>query len=117
MKYFIVRTDLNGKRQYRKNKTLSETWVGESLKGYCWRFSRQGAKKIIDECNKHYGEFYHYSIEPVNDDELKIIELLNILSSYKRLINKNKDYPSVLMDDLEKSIDFVLKRYGQYPHN
>lgn len=36
-------------------------------------------------------------------------KLINILSSYKRMIERNKDFPGVLIDDLEKSIDFVLK--------
>ena len=38
-------------------------------------------------------------------------QLLEILCSYKRMINNNKnDYPTVLIDDLEKSITHVLEK-------
>jgi hypothetical protein len=37
--------------------------------------------------------------------------LLYILFSYKILIERNKEnYPTVLISDLEKSIDYVLQR-------
>ena len=39
--------------------------------------------------------------------------LLYILFSYKRLIERNKDTaPTVLIDDLEKSIDYILEKNG-----
>ena len=39
--------------------------------------------------------------------------LLYILYSYKRQINRNKeDAPTVLIDDLEKSITYVLNKNG-----
>lgn len=48
--------------------------------------------------------------------------LLYILFSYKRLIDRNKtDAPIVLIDDLEKSINYVLNKNGytenDYHHN
>lgn len=37
--------------------------------------------------------------------------LLYVLYSYKIMIKRNKkEYPAVLIDDLEKSIDYVLTR-------
>ena len=39
-------------------------------------------------------------------------ELLYLLSCYKRMIERNKDVPAVLIDDLEKSIIYVLARNG-----
>ena len=36
--------------------------------------------------------------------------LLNVIYSYKRMIERNKNYPTALINDLEKSIDFVLKQ-------
>ena len=40
--------------------------------------------------------------------------LLHVLYSYKILIERNKDYPTVLIDDIEKSINHVLNvnNYG-----
>lgn len=36
--------------------------------------------------------------------------LLYVLYSYKIMIDRNKNYPAVLISDLEKSIDFVLQK-------
>ena len=51
MKYFIVEEDYQGRKWYKKNKTVFG-WVSENFKPYCWRFSRQGAKKICDRLNE-----------------------------------------------------------------
>lgn len=40
-------------------------------------------------------------------------QLLDVLESYTRMIQRNKDYPSVLIDDLEKSIQAVLQANGR----
>jgi hypothetical protein len=40
-------------------------------------------------------------------------ELLDILGSYRRMIQINGEkYPTVVLDDIEKSITFVLKTNG-----
>ena len=36
--------------------------------------------------------------------------LLDILYAYKRQIERNKDYPTVLISDLEMSINYVLNK-------
>jgi hypothetical protein len=51
MKYYIVREDYNGTKWYKKNKTV-DGWTSENYKPYCWRFSKQGAKKICDRMNE-----------------------------------------------------------------
>ena len=45
MKYYIVQETDHGYKFYKKYKT-TEGWCGENYKPYCWRFSKQGAKKI-----------------------------------------------------------------------
>ena len=40
-------------------------------------------------------------------------DLLDVLESYARMIRRNKDYPTVLIDDLDKSIQHVLKANGR----
>lgn len=66
MKYYIVMSDKQfGKTLYKKNKTV-DGWT--PVKEYCWRFSKQGAKKIIERlkkgyCKNPYIEFY---LEEVN---------------------------------------------------
>ena len=64
MKYFVIRTDkITGEKHYMKTKTVGG-WT--SIKTYCWRFSKQGAKGIA----KRYSEYtnpvyakYTYGIE------------------------------------------------------
>lgn len=70
-KYYITRTDLvTGKVTYKKNKTV-DGWAGEGFKPYCWRFSKQGAQKIVKRLNEHrrpgWLERVEYGIEPVED--------------------------------------------------
>lgn len=40
-------------------------------------------------------------------------QLLDILEGYARMIQRNKDFPTVLLDDLEKSLHHVLKVNGR----
>lgn len=40
-------------------------------------------------------------------------QLLDVIQSYARMIKRNKDYPTVLIDDLEKSIRHVLRANGK----
>lgn len=40
-------------------------------------------------------------------------QLLEVLQSYTQMIQRNKDYPLVLIDDLEKSIQAVLQVNGK----
>jgi hypothetical protein len=47
-------------------------------------------------------------MEGINMTE-KEKKLIRILESYLRMIKRNKNYPTVLIDDLEKSIEYVLK--------
>lgn len=40
-------------------------------------------------------------------------QLLDIMSSYLRMIKRdNGEYPTVVLDDIEKSIKFVLEKNG-----
>ena len=50
MKYYVVEKTHRGYIFYKKNKTV-EGWCGENFRRYCWRFSKQGAKKICDRYN------------------------------------------------------------------
>lgn len=65
MKYYIVREDPAGCKFYKKNKTV-DGWSGEPFRPYCWRFSKQGAKKICDRLNAINPYFKYYYI-PVED--------------------------------------------------
>ena len=47
MKYLIVKTTKDGV-EYRRTKCLGG-WTKD--KSVCWQFSKQGAKKIVDELN------------------------------------------------------------------
>ena len=51
MKYYIVQETDHGYKFYKKYKT-TEGWCGENFKPFCWRFSKQGAKKICDRLNE-----------------------------------------------------------------
>lgn len=43
----------------------------------------------------------------------KVQKLLGILASYGRMIKRdNGTYPSVVLDDISKSIEFVLREWG-----
>lgn len=65
MKYYIVREDQNSNKFYKKNKTV-DGWSGEPFRPYCWRFSKQGAKKICDRLNSINNGYKYYYI-PVED--------------------------------------------------
>lgn len=68
MKYYIVEETYNGQKFYKQNKTV-EGWCSENFKPYCWRFSRQGAKKICDRYNEGQkkalkpSRFYYIPVE------------------------------------------------------
>lgn len=69
MKYYIVMHNKQLNRTlYKKNKCV-DGWT--PVKDYCWRFSKQGAKKIIERLKYGYRnnidnlEFY---LEEVNEE-------------------------------------------------
>lgn len=52
MKYYIVMHDKKlNITKYKKNKCV-DGWA--NVKDYCWRFSKQGAKKIVEELRYGY---------------------------------------------------------------
>ena len=69
-KYYIVQETFSGQRLYKKNKTV-DGWSGEPYKTYCWRFSKQGAKKICDRLNEGQkksfrpSKFYYIPVEEI----------------------------------------------------
>lgn len=66
MKYYIVMSDKQfNKTLYKKNKTV-DGWT--PVKEYCWRFSKQGAKKIIERLKKEYckNPYIEFYLEEVN---------------------------------------------------
>lgn len=40
-------------------------------------------------------------------------QLLDVLAGYAKQIQRNKDTPTVLIDDLEKSVNYVLQQNGR----
>ena len=41
-------------------------------------------------------------------------QLLSVLESYSKMIKRNgKDYPTVTLDDIEKSLEYVLEKNGR----
>lgn len=70
MKYYVKLTNTKtGKVLYKWCKTL-DTW--SPVKDYCWRFSKQGAQRIVKRLQsiaEHSGlDHLHYSIEEVEND-------------------------------------------------
>jgi hypothetical protein len=79
-----------------------------------------------DERDRCYGELYlilyaldrakgeisrRYEAETKTATKDDRSDLLNLLQSYKRMIDRNREqWPSVLIDDIDKSIVSVLKR-------
>lgn len=68
MKYYVYRiSKYSGRKEYKKTKTL-ETYVGEALKGTCWKFSKEGAKKIVVRNNEHFrGWHYEFGMEEAEE--------------------------------------------------
>ena len=64
MKYYVYRiSKYSGRKEYKKTKTL-DIYISESLKDSCWKFSKEGAKKIVARNNEHFkGWHYEFGME------------------------------------------------------
>lgn len=51
--------------------------------------------------------------DPRTKKEYTPAEFIEILTSYQKMIERSRDFPNVLIDDLEKSISYVLKANGK----
>jgi len=60
MKYYIVKTNnQTGKKDYKRYKCISGFTTNREL---CWKFSRQGALKIIKDLKREYRINYEKGI-------------------------------------------------------
>lgn len=60
-KFYVFRiVNHNGRKEYKRCKCV-DSWVKD--KTYCWKFSKQGAKSIVDTYNAHSHGFYSYGFE------------------------------------------------------
>ena len=56
----------NGRKEYKRTK-CSNYWTDK--KDACWKFSIQGAKKILEVCNSYNrSNFYSYGIEIIESE-------------------------------------------------
>lgn len=64
MKALIYRVAThNGRKEYRRTKCCN---LWSANKDLCWKFSLQGARKIIETYNEHNrSNFYTYGIETI----------------------------------------------------
>lgn len=60
-KFLVFKCDRDGFVRYKKAKTL-DIWT--SNPSVCWKFSKQGAKQIVDRYNG-YNDGFNYGFEEV----------------------------------------------------
>ena len=109
----------------KKNESLGaditdfQRWVDYDMKHYK-RISDKTMEAIkeagLSVVKDQYGDYEVIAdakVESVEQNGYTKDQLLDVIKSYKKQIERSgKEYPTVVLDDISKSIDYVLKKNG-----
>lgn len=98
------------------NKT--SFWIskkGFTVSLYC--FSAESLRDLNEHLDniKAYISYFDNTVNSKKREDRSYSreQLLDVIQSYAMMIQRNKDYPTVLIDDLEKSVCHVLRANGK----